>query len=197
MSLPSDVLDGGARRVRIAAMIAFSLFLLALTTNEIVLRFSDLFDSKFAKYYGTRERLLLLSGLANSVTLWWLASRFRSRPQRVLDVGLIFLVLMSLVISVVTEYNPRYDARGGTWVCLSILVWAGIAPSSPHKTLVAALAAASTVPLAIWFSHQANPGSGQPGFVLFWLVLPPYLCAVLAIVPATIMRRLGQQVRHD
>ena len=193
VSIPSDVLDSGARRVRIAALSSFSLWLWGLTTTEFFFQFYNL-SPAIAKYYGTRERVLILSGLVISLALWWIAGRLRSRPQLVLDVGLIFMVLISLIISLVAEYHPRYDGKVVTWVCPCILVWAAIAPSAPRKTLIASLAAASTVPLAIWFSHQTNPSPIQPNLILLFLVVPPYLCALLAVVPATIMRRLGQQV---
>lgn len=190
--LPFDALGKSADRVRIAAGIGVATAVVFFTMNELVVRFADM--HRWSEIWGPLQRTLILTAMAGALVLLWLASRLRSKPQLILDLGLVFFVLVCLVISVLTERNPRKEPQAVTWVCVAIVFWAAIAPSTPRKTLVAALAAASTVPLAMWYSHLVNPRPLLSWFALAWLILPGYMCALLAVAPATIIRRLSQQI---
>ena len=163
--------------------------------NEVVGRFADT-GGLLRVIWAPRQTVLTLVGLVASVAMAWLAKRFRERPELVLDLGLAFEVFNALLVSLITEWYPRQDPQAVSWVCVTIVLWPAIAPSSPRKTLVAALAAATTVPIALWYGLTIHPNPDINWFVLLWLILPGYVCAVLAVIPANVIRGLGKQVKR-
>ena len=193
-SLPSDLLDRSRDRVRIAALVLVGMWLFVTVMNDVIARFTGAESGDLA-LWGNRERILAGLGLLSAIAVWWIARTLRDRPELVLDIGLAFEVLSALLISLIGDYRPREDPQAISWVCVTIVLWPAIVPSTPRKTLIASLAAATTVPLAIFLGRAAFPQPDQSFFLLLWFILPPYVCAILAIVPATVIRGLGRQVR--
>jgi serine/threonine-protein kinase len=191
--LPRDILERARERVKIAALVFVATWLFVVTMNEGVARFAY-GTPLLERLWAPRQTLLTLVGLFASAGMAFLASRMKHRPELVLDVGLVFEVFNALLISLITEWYPRSDAQAVSWVCVTIVLWPAIAPSSPRKTLVAALAAATTIPLGIWYGLTIHPVRDANWFILLWLILPGYVCAALAVVPANVIRGLGKQV---
>jgi len=191
--LPRDILEKGAERVKIAALVFAGTWLVVVTMNEGIARLAGP-NPQLAQLWGPRQLVYTLIGLVSSLSMSWIASRMKGRPEQILDLGLAFEVFNALLISLIIEYYPRHDPQAVSWVCVTIVLWPAIAPSSPRKTLVAALAAATTVPLAIWYGISIHPDPATNWFNLLWLVVPGYVCAALAVVPATVIRGLGKQV---
>jgi serine/threonine-protein kinase len=70
-----------------------------------------------------------------------------------------------------------------------------IAPSTPRKTFLAGLLAASMDPVGLAVARIR--GVDLPALsVLVWAYLPNYICAALAVIPSHIVMRLGRQVRR-
>ena len=193
--LPRDIIEKARERVRIAAFVFIATWLFVVTMNEVVARFA-IGNELVAKLWAPRQTLLTLVGLVSSVAMAWIASRMKDRPELVLDIGLVFQVFNALIVAFVSEWYPRQDPQAVSWVCVTIVVWPAIAPSSPRKTLIAALAAATTVPIAILYGQSIHPNPDLSWFIFMWLVLPGYLCAALAVVPANVIRGLGKQVKR-
>jgi serine/threonine-protein kinase len=193
--LPRDIIEKGAERVKIAALVFAMTWLVVLTMNEGVARFA-VASPQLARLWGPRSLALTLIGLATSLLMAWIASRMRSQPERILDSGLVFEAFNALLISLIIEWYPRHDPQAVSWVCVTIVLWPAIAPSSPRKTLIAALAAATTIPLAIWYGNSIHPDPETNWFTILWLIVPGYVCAALAVVPATVIRGLGKQVKR-
>lgn len=192
--LPRDIVEKAAARVKIAAYVFVANWLFVLVMNEGIARFAT-GNTRMAQLWAPRQTVLTLIGLVAAFALAWLASRMKHRPDLVLDLGLLFEVFNSLIVALITEWYPRQDPQAVSWVCVTIVLWPAIAPSSPRKTLVAALAAATTVPLAIWYGLSIHPELEMNWFNFLWLTLPGYVCAVLAVVPANVIRGLGKQVK--
>ena len=186
--LPRDILERARERVKIAALVFVATWLFVVTMNEGVARFAY-GTPLLERLWAPRQTLLTLVGLFASAGMAFLASRMKHRPELVLDVGLVFEVFNALLISLITEWYPRSDAQAVSWVCVTIVLWPAIAPSSPRKTLVAALAAATTIPLGIWYGLTIHPVRDANWFILLWLILPGYVCAALAVVPANVIRK--------
>ncbi|HKY99245.1 MAG TPA: serine/threonine-protein kinase [Gemmatimonadaceae bacterium] len=192
--LPRDIVDRARERVKIAALVMAGTWLFVIVMNEGIARLA-MDQSAIDRLWGSRQTLLTIVALALSFGMAWIASRMKNNPALVLDMGLGFEVLNALIIALITEWYPRQDAQAVSWVCVTIVLWPAIAPSSPRKTLLAALAAATTVPIGIFVGLAAHPVARFDWFVFLWLVLPPYVCAALAIVPANVIRGLGRQVK--
>jgi serine/threonine-protein kinase len=192
--LPRDIVDRARERVKIAALVMAGTWLFVIIMNEGIARLA-MDQSAIDRLWGSRQTILTIVALAFSFGMAWLASRMKSNPALVLDMGLAFQVLNALIIALITEWHPRQDAQAVSWVCVTIVLWPAIAPSSPRKTLIAALAAATTVPIGIFVGLSVHPVARFDWFIFLWLVLPPYVCAALAIIPANVIRGLGRQVK--
>ena len=70
-----------------------------------------------------------------------------------------------------------------------------IMPSTPNKMLAASLAAASMDPLGVWIAHLR--GFPVPSLLnTLVLCMPNYSCAVVAVVPARFLQRMGRRLRE-
>lgn len=192
--LPNDILQRARERVKIAAFVFVGTWLFVVTMNEGIARVMGA-QPMIKQLWGGRQTVLTIAGLVLSFAMAWIASHYKSRPELVINLGLLYEVLNSLVVSLVCEWYPRSEPQAISWVCVTIVLWPAIAPSSPRKTLLAAIASATTIPLAIWYGLSIHPNPSINAFVLLWLILPGYVCAVLAVVPANVIRNLGKQVR--
>jgi hypothetical protein len=191
--LPSDILERGRERVRVAALVFVATWIFVIIMNEGVARLVG--GSTIAQtVWAPRQSLLTLLGLIVSLGIAWLIPKLKGRPELALDIGLGYEIFNSLIVSFISEYYPRHDAQAISWVCVTIIIWPALAPSSPRKTFVAAIACATTVPIALWVSHANHPDYNPSLFVWLWLILPAYVCSFLAIIPATVIRGLGKQV---
>jgi serine/threonine-protein kinase len=193
----SQVLGSAIGRVRIAALISGVLWLLILAANYA-------FEEQFAawKFPGTAGWLhpnwiYALLGALGSFGLAVAAGRLRDKPSLVLDLGLGLEVFTAALIALVTssEFSPH--AARISWVTILILIYPSIAPARPRRALIAGLLAASMdvvgIALLVLRGHEL-PGSGwQTAGMVAWMVAPNYLSAFLALVPATLIRRLGRE----
>jgi hypothetical protein len=83
-----------------------------------------------------------------------------------------------------------------SWVAIIILLFPPVVPSTPRKTLVTALVAASMDPTGalIWKALGADV---IPMSQVFILAIPNYLCALIAPLISHIITRLGREVRKS
>ena len=122
----------------------------------------------------------------------------RGRPARqaTLDLGLAFLVANAFALGLLDEWMAReVRVRSVSWIAVVILVCSMIAPSTPRKTLVASLVAASMDPLGALIAHLRGipvPPAVEV-LVQYW---PNYAAALLAVVPSQVLQRLGRQIRR-
>ena len=194
-SMPGDLLESARIRVRTACLVVAALWFYVLLMNRVV--YPLLGSPVFANGYvwETAQTVLITIGLVLSLAVAWWVNRMRSSPGMAIDVGLAFEVITALLVAVVTEWTPRSDANSVSWLCVVILLYPAIAPASPGKTLTAALASASTYFVAIGVALLRGIPFHPTLYEAIWLIMPQYLCAILAIVPATVIRGLGRQVR--
>jgi len=188
--LPEDLLQEASRRLSILSAVAGVLWGIALGLNNV-------FPPGFA---GVNNHPYpwpgnLVSGLAvvTALGLWLYIRKERARPAT-LDVGLAFLVVNAFALGLLDEWAPpEVRVRSVSWIAVVILVYAMIAPSTPRKTLLASLAAASMDPLGALVAHLRGVDVPPAAEVLvqYW---PNYAAALLAVVPSQVLQRLGRQI---
>jgi eukaryotic-like serine/threonine-protein kinase len=111
--------------------------------------------------------------------------------RRLLDLALGYEVFLAAAIGVVNQWTP--NTVGLSWIAVLILVHPLIVPDAPGRTLVASLAAASMDPLGLAVTAARGvplPDASQ----IFWASLPTYVCALLAVLPAGLVSRLGREL---
>ena len=193
--MPGDLLESARIRVRTACIAVGALWLFVLMMNQVVYKLLGSPVLSNGNYWSSAQTAMIVVGLVLSLGAAWWVNVMQSNPAMAIDVGLVFEVLTALLVALVTEWIPRRDSNAVSWLCVLILLYPAIAPASPRKTLVAALASASTyfvaIGVALFRGFQFHPTL----YEAIWLIVPQYLCAILAIVPATVIRGLGRQVR--
>ena len=122
----------------------------------------------------------------------------RHSAQTKTDAALVYFVLNAAAVALLNNWkHAPVLAMSGllSWNTVVILVAAMIIPASPSRILIASLLSASTDPLAVWVAHLrgANVPSVIDTMVLF---MPNYACAVVAVLPSRVLRRIGQSLKQ-
>jgi serine/threonine-protein kinase len=196
--LPPDLLSQSCKRVGTAALVFAGLWLTGILIQLIGRSFFlDAMPVYMQEHWPVPGAYFASAGVLLSLLMMVLAGKLSHRPVLLLDVGMVFMVLTSAIIAGWNQWIPIEGRTGPSisWICIIILVYPTIAPNTPGKILAAGLAAASMDPLGVLFASMRGVPVSATGFELFTAFWPNYLCAVLAMLPARIIGRLGRQVR--
>jgi serine/threonine-protein kinase len=190
-ALPSDLLEAASRRLGVACLMWAALWGLSLLMNNVVSPILSpglpLDDAWPWPGNPVAAAVILLSLALFAYTRWHACDCVFS-----LDLGLWYEVGLAFAIGLVNQWTP--NTKGLSWICVLVLVHPMIVPHTRNRTLLAALAAASMDPVGLWITNLR--GIATPSFpVILWTYLPNYICALLAVIPAHIITRLGHQVR--
>jgi eukaryotic-like serine/threonine-protein kinase len=133
-----------------------------------------------------------------AVVMFVYTKRAHTAAEHKSNAAIAFLVINAIGIALLNTWMTPANIVPHlhvSWVAILILVFSMIAPTSPRRTLVASLAAASMDPLAMWLAALG----GQPlqsATAAFLDVLPNYICAVVAVVPAKALQHLGRRMKE-
>jgi len=112
--------------------------------------------------------------------------------------GLLFMLLNAAGIALINTWahDPTLESMGHlSWTTFVILASSAIMPSTPRRTLVACMLAASLEPLGVWFAHLR--GAPVPGIgATLALSMPNYISALVATVPSQVFHSLGRKLRE-
>jgi serine/threonine-protein kinase len=194
MSLPSELLEQSCKRVGIASLVFASIWAVALFLANVVARVVET-PMAFGATWPMPGNVIAVVGLVLSVAMMFVAGQLHDRPNLLLDLGLGFEVLTAFLIALEHMWVPPQGADGVSWICIVILVYPAIAPNTPGKIFVASMLAASMDPVGYGIAQLRGVEASWTTFEAIWVFLPNYICAVLAVIPAHIIRGLGRQVR--
>jgi hypothetical protein len=193
--LPDDLLRESARRLGIICLVAAAVWTVNLVLIHFVYAVPGTVTPEHVASYRQRLAVYDLVGGFNVVLAlslyWYIRARWR-KPHWVLNLALGYEVFLALSVGVL-DYAERGPAEGVSWIAVIILLFAAVLATSPRKTLIAAVVAASMGPVGalIWQGLGAEvPGPRQ----VFLLAIPNYLCAGLAFVISGIIAGLGREV---
>ena len=82
----------------------------------------------------------------------FLAKRLENRPQLLLNISAGFLVLTCLLVAILAQWVPPPVTPRISWLCVLILSYPAIIPTTPERTLGVSLLAASMEPLGLWIA---------------------------------------------
>ena len=184
------------RRVWIVSVVFASLWLFVALLNNFVagrLGHSAIMD----ELWPMPGNVVAALSISTSLLMAFLARKLGHRPQLLVDVGSVFLIIQCLLISILSQWTLIPIAPRVSWVCVAILFYPAIVPNTPKKTLWVSLMAASTEPSALFGLMQLRPGHYDVNALyVFWSFLPNYISAFLVVIPVKIIHQLGQQVRR-
>jgi serine/threonine-protein kinase len=190
-SLPDDVLQASARRLRLFCGVAAASWIAAVGLENILHRQGTLTPFPWPGNLITAVVVAILLGAQ-----YLIKKRAQKNCALTIDLGLGLVVVNAVGVALLNTWVPLpepVDTRFVSWVAVIILAHAMIAPSTPRKTFAAGLVAASMDPLAVGLASLR--GLHVPTLAeVVTLYSPNYICAAIAIVPAMVMHRLGRQI---
>jgi serine/threonine-protein kinase len=192
----TDFMFDVGRRVSIAAIALASVWLVvtvmanltvgAMPSDPALHTAWDLFGNELAVAF-----------VSVSLALAYLAHRLQHRPELVLRLGLGYEVVGAFAVAALSQWNAPLVGRGISWNCVAILIFPAFVPARPLPTLLTSVTAASAEPIVYLLARMAGVAEPpMPGAMAIWMFLPTYICAALAVVPASIVRRLGQAAKE-
>jgi serine/threonine-protein kinase len=194
--LPEDLLREASQRLAYTALISGGLWL----ANWLVVHFIHPLPGTYQPAEMVHHEQWVrvfdwVGGVAflASLGLFWYTRRSRRSPRFLLDLALVYEVFITLNIGIL-NYAIGHPA-GVSWIAIIILLFPPVIPSTPRKTFLAAMVAASMDPVGalIWKALGADV---LPMREVFVLAIPNYLCALLAPLISHIITRLGREVRR-
>ena len=196
--MPADMLEQTCRRVGVAGVVFAAIWAVVLLMQNVVYRLfpaHDVTHFNFVEVWPMPGNLIAGIGVVTSLALIPLARHLSGRPHLLIRLGLLYEVIMAALIATLNWQQPEAMlGMGISWVCVVLVLYPAIVPAAPGLILLASLAAASMDPLVYLVQSARGLGLDEDGFVIAWLFLPNYLTALLAVVPAKVIRTLGQRV---
>jgi serine/threonine-protein kinase len=190
--LVADPHESASRRLAICALVMSALLTLHLLIYSVM---PLLGGPRLGDLAGPID-LLLLATLALSLGVYFLSRKIRLEPQRILDVGLLYMVVLAFTSGIGLQLHtdrlwlPR---DGVSEICILILIFPVIVPNTPLRTFLASLLAASMDPLgALLFGDLRQADVSM--FDLVQAYYLTYICAALAVIPSLVLTRLGSEV---
>jgi serine/threonine-protein kinase len=186
-SLPPDVVDAGAGRLTVLALLTAG-----VTALIGILDWRIFGRTGGASPTATIWLVATVTGLGLSLSMTWIAWRRMLEPSTLLDVGLVFEVAQALCMSLIFHSVPlRGDMppRGWTAVAVWILAYPLIVPATRGKTILATIAAAAMDPLGFLVTIAAGNPRPPAGFVA-QMFLPTFLSACAALIVSRLVSRM-------
>jgi eukaryotic-like serine/threonine-protein kinase len=185
--LPDDLVAAQCVRMALMYAVGAGLWGMGLIMGSLVLPDIDRF--------GPYSVEIKAAGLIMCLLMLTYARFSPCGHPRKINVGLTFMVLNAFLIALLNSWTEQpVTWRPLSWIAIVIVVYAMIAPSTPRKMLVASVVAATMDPLAVWLAHRRGlPVPSAP--MTFAMFYPNYACAVISVLPAHVLHRLGRQIR--
>ena len=193
--LPEDLLREASDRLAIMALLGAGLWATGTITYHFVIR-AMTGDATWAS--PQLMDLVALVCIVTSFLLYWYLRRSDRDPRFVLDLGLAYLLVGALGIGTVWHLTPVpvdwVIQPTITWVGPMMLIMAAIVPNTPGKTAVAGLIAASMNPIGMLIARARGTWQFESLGDIVLMHYPDYMIVGAAVVVASVMTRLGQQV---
>jgi serine/threonine-protein kinase len=199
-ALPAEILEQTCKRVGIASLAFAGVWAWVLLMNTVVWRVAGPGGASVFGHAGGLANLIPVAGIGLSLAMVQVAGALHHRPTLLIDIGLgyeaanAFLIALFNWLVIPPEWYP---AAGVSFICIVVLFYPTIAPAGPWRTLAAAFLAASMDPLVFEISRARGNVYDLSAFDLLWTFGPNYVCALLAVVPATVIRGLGKRVSQE
>ena len=133
-----------------------------------------------------------------SLLLFAYTRRANRDPQRILDLGLVYMVLTALALGLTAHSGPILPtvsvSPGISWIGAVILMFAAIVPSTRTKTLFTGLVAASMNPVGMLWARARGYWDFGPASNALLMHYPDYLLVGVAVVISHVVTTLGRKV---
>ena len=187
--IPYDLLQEGSRRLGIMSLVGAALWTLATSLYHIA-------GATSIPTFRLIDAISVACALV-SVALFAYTRREAKNPQFILDLGLAYMVLMSLGIALIDHWGtemPPPLIPTISWIGSVMLMFSAIVPTAPAKMLIAGFISVSMNPLSMLIARERGIwdfGSATQVVMMHW---PDYLLLGVAVVISHVVTTLGRQV---
>jgi serine/threonine-protein kinase len=197
-SLPSDIVDQAARRLRALALVFAFVFFMATF-------FSAFFDPSVSEFDDLHDWGIDALSIALALVVAWMTTRPRIGRRTIINVGLAFQVVGSYGIAMAQYWGiyeglehqkAHLEVFGLSWVAVWMMLFAIVVPAHPRKALLASVGSASAVPvvLALTMRYGGTTIRTTPAEFVLGAVMPYLLVILMTHVGARAIYTLGREV---
>jgi serine/threonine-protein kinase len=187
-SWPEDYVWLARRRLAVAAGLTAAVHLLYIVLYETV-------------WAADNDAIAFGSSLAGLIVSLAAAAYLFSGPRSaraVTVVGVVYEVLLAFLLGLSDSATLNFSmpSQQVSWSAVVIVFFPFLIPAAPRVVLTASMVSAAMTPLtfAIMFAIEQRPWPPAPTSVS--LVLPPFVCALLAWAPTNVLHRLRSAVQQ-
>src|SRR5262245_49861068 len=195
-ALPADLLREASVRLRVMSLLGAALWVVGAVAAHLAFRELARTDPRWARYHPT-DSITIVAVLV-SLGLYAYARRSKRDPHFILALGLVYMVFTALAIGVVMHWEPLPPGMPLipmlSWVGPLVLMFAAIVPSTPGKTLVASLTAASMMPVGMLIARERGVWDFGPMSNILLMHYPDYILVGVAVVISHVVIGLGHHV---
>ena len=195
-ALPDDLLREAADRLAITSLLGAALWVLGTGLDHLA---GWLMNGRDPGYFVPRPvDAFGAVCVFISLVLYFYTRKPDRDPRFILDLGLGYMVLTAAALGLTLHWElmpvniPIFPMI--TWCGAVILIFAAIVPSTPGKTLVAGLIAASMNPLGMLIARARGVWDFGPTSNVLLMHYPDYLMVGVSVVISHVVTGLGQQV---
>src|SRR5881396_1111039 len=190
-ALPPDLLRDASRRLGLIAGAFTALTLIILTLSRTL--FPKIpYDWPSAMDWTVGSVAMLSLGVFPAARYW------KGDPAAFVTLGLLYEIALAAAMGVLNHVTAPVAALTAgplaSRVIIVLVVFAAVVPSTPRRTLVAALIATTMDPLVMALTIAARHLEVAPAHLL-WMHIPNYLAVGIAVIISHIITGLGRQVR--
>ena len=193
--LPPDLIEKSRNRLGLAAIIYACAYTLSYSSARLTQDLPEYWGGDAVLWSDISASFFVIL----SIGLFLAVRRGVFGGMLCLNVGLVYEVLGAAGIEVGIVFLRNWPAQpaavGLSWTCVWIVMFPMLVPSTPGKTLVAALASATMQPL-MYFIAVSRGLEPLPGNVLFLVTFPTFICVGIAVVASRVVYGLGTEVHN-
>ena len=191
--LPTELLSEQAQRLVVFSTVGFVLWSFALLLDSLIL------PAVWEGYdHNWRAIVLELCGSIGSGVMCLYLRQSDTTLEEKSNAGIVMMLMHALGIAMFNAWAVppvSGDLMRLSFISILILIYSMIAPTSPRQMLAAGLVAASFDPLA-YTAASLLGGPSLPPIYIFVICWPTYACAIIAVVPARVLQRIGRKLRE-
>ena len=186
-SLPDDLLREQSLRIEMLYLVGVVLWAINLVMDVAIAPQGD----------RGPYRALIEGGAAAAAAAVAAFVHFAPCSKRAkIHLGVACIVPNALALALLNSWVEQPTTmRPLSGITVLILFFGMLAPTSPSRMVAAGLVAASMDPLGVWIAHLRGLPVPSPINTLL-MFYPNYICALLTMMPAQVMYRLGRQLRE-
>ena len=194
--IPEDLLRQASRRLGIMSLVAASMWTVATVLYHLVDRVIGANDG--AWWAVQTSDTIAAVAVVLSLVMFVYSRRTTRSPRFVLDLGLAYMVVMSLMVGVIWHWDPPpmmpTAAPAISWIGVIVLMFAATLPSPPMRMLVAGLIAASMNPIGMLVAKARGMWDFGPTYNVLVMHYPDYMLVAVSAIVAHVLTGLGEQV---